>query len=1039
MNNQQQDTFADIAARGINFSNSNLIKPKPPQLKEKYFNLKGIDEKAVFTPLKKMDSKEELYTELEDQRNYYKEFLKDMAPTLKSYRIKTYLRDFDWRVQTEEDKQNFRGVLDGTGSWEQLKVPHYGEPVGKAVTYYRTRFNLSKEQIDKGALFICFKGVDYKANVFVNDSFIGSHEGFFAPFEFDITPYAKNGENTLVVMVENDFICKGNDTPTSKGIEYTGEKIYAATGPGYDDAEFGWHHCPAGMGIYQDVYVEARPRVYVRDIFIRPLMDDCKAEAWIEVYNCDVVPKEVKLKLSLYGQNFEHTIFTDLIYKPTTNLTVGLGDSLTEARVKAEGKLNQSIPLHMEKGTNLLKVQFDISNMRIWEPKMPWLYQLQVNLLDNENRVVDSSKEQFGMRSFYMDENSETKGMFYFNGRKIRLRGANTMGHEQQCVMKKDFNQLIDDILLAKICNMNFLRLTQRPVQPEVYEFCDKLGMMTQTDLPLFGMLRRSQFCEAIRQTEEMERLVRSHPCNIMVTYINEPFPNAGNKPHINLTRNELTDFFTAANLAIRLNNPDRVIKCIDGDYDPPAGGLPDNHCYPGWYNGHGIDLGRLHKGYWMQVKPGWHYGCGEFGSEGLDPVEVMEKYYPKEWLPSYKDENNWSPNSIVGAQTGKFCYMFYDTPDTLEEWVIASHEYQAWATKFMTEAFRRDSRMNTFAIHLFIDAFPSGWMKTIMDVDRQPKPAYFAYRDALTPVLVNIRTDRYKYFAGEEIKLETWVCNDQDEIRRDLILSYQVKKGEEILFAGREQVDLPTCSSKFQGFIKIKAPEVYKRTQLIVQIGLLDQTGNVLHDYGMEIEVFPESKKKYSNNVFVVGSGESKAYHLVKDLGITPISIEDIKEKDIILIDDYHDYKENEEDILQVVSQGATVIFLELSEGEYEIGQSRVKVKSCGMLPLHFVSRNTGHGVVEGFEKNDFRLWYDLEKDYITPILETTFTAEQFKPILTSGNIDSQGNWNKALATAEKSYENGHIVICQVKISGRTLNNPTAKLFIQRLIENKY
>ena len=68
---------------------------------------------------------------------------------------------------------------------------------------------------------------------------------------------------------------------------------------------------------------------------------------------------------------------------------------------------------------------------------------------------------------------------------KIRLRGANTMGFMQVDVKNKDWDQLIDDILLAKICNLNFLRLTQRPVQPEIYEYCDKLGLMTQTDLPL--------------------------------------------------------------------------------------------------------------------------------------------------------------------------------------------------------------------------------------------------------------------------------------------------------------------------------------------------------------------------------------------------------------------------------------------------------------------------------------------------------------------------------------------------------------------------
>lgn len=54
----------------------------------------------------------------------------------------------------------------------------------------------------------------------------------------------------------------------------------------------------------------------------------------------------------------------------------------------------------------------------------------------------------------------------YLNGEQIRLRGANTMGHLQQCVIKGDTAQLIDDILLAKLCNMNYLRLTQRPVQP---------------------------------------------------------------------------------------------------------------------------------------------------------------------------------------------------------------------------------------------------------------------------------------------------------------------------------------------------------------------------------------------------------------------------------------------------------------------------------------------------------------------------------------------------------------------------------------------
>ena len=56
------------------------------------------------------------------------------------------------------------------------------------------------------AVFACFKGVDYRAQVFVNGAFVGAHEGFFAPFEFDCTPQLRAGRNTLLVKVENDAI-----------------------------------------------------------------------------------------------------------------------------------------------------------------------------------------------------------------------------------------------------------------------------------------------------------------------------------------------------------------------------------------------------------------------------------------------------------------------------------------------------------------------------------------------------------------------------------------------------------------------------------------------------------------------------------------------------------------------------------------------------------------------------------------------------------------------------------------------------------------
>lgn len=148
-------------------------------------------------------------------------------------------------------------------------------------------------------------------------------------------------------------------------------------------------------------------------------------------------------------------------------------------------------------GKNVYKVRVPMKNFRKWDLDTPHLYSAQVTLFEN-GKPMDAVKRQFGMRTFTenMDEDENgLRGMFFLNGRSIRLRGANTMGYEQNDVLRGDTEQLIDDILLAKLCNMNFLRLTQRPVQDEVYTYCDRLGLMTQTDLPLFAKMRAHKIC----------------------------------------------------------------------------------------------------------------------------------------------------------------------------------------------------------------------------------------------------------------------------------------------------------------------------------------------------------------------------------------------------------------------------------------------------------------------------------------------------------------------------------------------------------------
>ncbi len=1027
--NGKNDVFAQIALQRIQYRDSNLVIPGPPELPDKFLPCQKNDSSAKFSPTKKIKTKEELDALLQECRKDHKKFTQNLAPKLPQIRQQIPLTTFDWRIETEQDQQDFSSVLKGEGNWQQVNIPHYGEPLGLAATYYRTTFKITQKQLDTGCAFIHFKAVDYKAHVFINGAYLGSHEGFFAPFEFDLTSHARIGDNTLVVKVENDFIFGSNK---SWDQAYSGDKLYAATGLGYDDPNIGWHHCPPGMGIYQDVYVDFRPRTFISDIYVRPLPEKKSAQAWIEVYSCDIDFKKITLEFSLFGKNFKETIFKNQTYEPNCINISGLNDDLNIAFAKANGTYNKPIGLSVEKGTNNFVIPFEIPSFRWWNHETPWLYELQVRLLNEKEEVTDVCPQHFGMRSFSMDENSDPKGALLMNNRPIRLRGANTMGYMQQSVFKKDFDQLVDDILLAKICNMNFLRLTQRPVQPEIYEYCDMLGMMTQTDLPLFGCIRQNKYCEALKQVEEMEKLVRSHPCNIMASYINEPFPNSSNKPHRNISRKEMENFFRAADDIIHRQNPDRVIKPCDGDYDPPAPGIQDRHCYTTWYNGQGVELGSLMRGYWQPTKKDWYYGCGEFGAEGLESADIMQKYYPQNWLPQTPDEEKtWSPSSIVKAQTGNFHFFFYDTQQSLKDWIEASQEHQRWSIRTLTEAFRRDNRMISFAIHLFIDAFPSGWMKTIMDFKRNPKKAFFAYRDALEPLLPTIRSDRFKFHTGEEMKFEAWISNDLPEVPKNCTVHYQLEQDGQVLFCQKAKADIEPAFSTFQGYVKFEAPSVEERTAMTLRIAVIDEQSNVLNDNWIDIEIFPALCIE-PPQVYIIGKA-GIAEKLAEEIGaeICPLA-----EAKTILVDDYQEYQSRKNAVDQSVENGATAVFLEMNkDGAYQIGDGKIEVKTSRFNPLHFVSRKTSHPLVENMHWDDFRLWYAPGEDRIKPIIEATFETDDFTPVLTSGNADNQARWHKTLAVGERKYAKGRFYVCQVQLAGRLETNPTAKLFTLRLL----
>ena len=1016
------DTFAAIATELVSDRHAGL---EAPGLAPKSSTYLPLQHGLLETPrpiAKKISTPEQLCSELAALRERMAPFLANLAPELPSSRPILEVLNFQWRIETSQDRLDFGSVQNGSGAWQSVSIPHYGPPLGPASTLYRQEMDLSEEMFSRERQVLCFDAVDYRCQIYLNGICLGTHEGFFEAFEFDVTGIARRTGNILLVRVENDFTMLGQ--AFSDG-DTDGDKIYAATGLGYDDPEEGWHHCPPGMGIWQGVRFESRSRLAITDLFPRPLPTLDAVEIHVEIQNSGSNPPEsATLSVSIHGRNFECRVHENHIHSANGQWVRGFGD--------LDHGTPESEPALMGPGKNYLSLTLPIPDAKLWDLETPWLYEAQVSLLDAAGILLDSASRQFGMRRFEQDENSTPKGKFRLNGREIRLRGANTMGNLDLCVFRGDFDQLHDDILLAKLTNLNFLRLTQHPVQREVYEACDRLGLMLQTDLPLFGSIRRNQFHECVRQAAAMERLVRSHPSNVIVSFINEPFPAARAKPHRFMLRDDMELFFDVASKAVRRENPDRVIKCVDGDYDPPVPeGMQDNHCYCGWYIGHGIDLGRLHHGGWMPVKPGWHFGCGEFGSEGLDSRAVMDAHYPSDWLETGKDES-WSPAVIPKAQSMNFHYLWYPTPQTREEWIEASQRHQDWITRLMTESFRRLPGMNTFAIHLFIDAWPAGWMKTIMDVNRIPKKAWFTFRDVLSPVAVSLRTDRYSGFGGESLPVEVWVSNDLDQPLDNCSLVYEITQEGQVIASGKAPAQIARCTPSTQGAVSVHLPDVPSRTLLKVSASLVDSVGIAIHDSELTLEVFPKFSS-LSSKVFILGD-EALGAWILEGGGLESFA-GSMEEADVVLITDPAAYFASPKKVDAAVQKGAMAVLLSLPVGTQMVGSHSIEVRMAGMGPRHFVSCDSGHPLVDGFKQKDFKFWFDENLGHPSPILSTVLDAEGWSSILLSGDGGWGRPWGVVPVSVERSEGEGSWRICQVELHNRLRSNPVAAMFAQKLL----
>jgi hypothetical protein len=133
-----QDKFAEIATRTYDTRLHLLTEPKPQVLPS--INLPvSNNPAAAFKAIKPISTKEELYAALGTLKKRYEPFMQNLAPVPAVTRKQIALTTFNWRIETPEDLTNFSSTLNGGGKWEKVNIPHYGPPLGRAVSYYFQR------------------------------------------------------------------------------------------------------------------------------------------------------------------------------------------------------------------------------------------------------------------------------------------------------------------------------------------------------------------------------------------------------------------------------------------------------------------------------------------------------------------------------------------------------------------------------------------------------------------------------------------------------------------------------------------------------------------------------------------------------------------------------------------------------------------------------------------------------------------------------------------------------------------------------------
>lgn len=354
------------------------------------------------------------------------------------------------------------------------------------IVWYNRKIDMDERQV---RTILKFGAIDYYAKIYINGDFIGSHKGGFTPFSFEITNYLIQGENDIVIRVEDylyrEDILRGKQfwEKNSKSIWYT-----------------------QSTGIWQSVWLEYVGEAYVDKFKITPNLDEGNFK--FEINSKNIIKKnKYKLCVKILMKKQEIATF-DISAKRNNIFTINvLGDNIFNYNYHEPGL--------------------------VWSPENPSLFDVEISLIDNENeKIVDFIETYTAMRKIHTEN-----GIVYLNNRPYYQRLVLDQGYWPDSLMTGKSLDHLKDILLAKKLGFNGARKHEKLESSHYYYWADVMGFIVWAEMPSAIMYSEKMATQSIQEWSEAIESLYNHPSILAWVPLNESWGISNiyqDKKHLN-------------------------------------------------------------------------------------------------------------------------------------------------------------------------------------------------------------------------------------------------------------------------------------------------------------------------------------------------------------------------------------------------------------------------------------------------------------------------------------------------------------------------